>query len=545
MRSVVKRFRTLAVAVGACLLVTMTVGMGSAARTSAGGSGSPSPSLTVRVAQGQLRGTLDSGARAFRQIPYAAAPTGTLRFAAPQAPAAWKGVRGAEKEGPACIQFIGGAGGISDGRATSEDCLNLDVYTPANARSGQQLPVTVWLHGGGAQEGSGTEFGGQRYADRTGSIFVSINYRLGALGYLALPELTKEDPENGSGNYGLLDQIAALKWVTHNISAFGGNARNITVAGQSAGSVAVCNLLASPFAKGLFQRAVLQSSPCNQVQPMSLSDAYAAGEKFAAADGCDATADVLSCLREITPGAKTTAWTGSLVTAGQQALVRSDVYGTPVLPVAPVQAISSGNWNKVPVLIGNVRSENRALNLANLNMTASGYRTTIESSFGLNAAAVLSHYPLSSYKSPFYAYSALLTDSGKACLSYQLASELGSQVPTWEYEFDDPTSPTLRGLQPPGVDMSNGHSAELAYLWNFTLATRPLTSTERALGDKMDTYWAEFAASASPNTQGQPRWQAVTNARHPVTKLSPTGITVSTTDFPAVHQCGFWASLQA
>jgi para-nitrobenzyl esterase len=487
------------------------------------------PRPVVKTADGWLRGTVSQGAREFLGVPYAAPPVYDLRFAPPQPVQHWSGIRSATVQGPACIQFQ--PTGVRNSQATSEDCLYLDIYTPAGARPGGNLPVVFWMHGGAHTQGTGVIYGGQRFATLTNSIFVSINYRLGAYGFLALPQFGQ-----GSGNYGLLDEIAALKWVNDNIAAFGGDTHNITIDGQSAGSGAVCDMLASPLAAGLFERGILESGPCNGTQPLSVSSADAKGEQFASAAGCADPSTVVTCLRN--------AWTPNLVAAEQQVVINSPVYGTPVLPVTPEQAITSGHWNKVPLIIGSVRDEAKLFDIAQADLTAAQYTAEIQSLYGANAAAVLAHYPVSDYPEPFYALAAVGTDSGNACRSYWLASQTASQVPTWEEEFNDPTSPTLFGFQPPGIDMSNAHSAELAYLWNFTLGERPLTATELALGKQMDRSWGAFADQANPNVPGQVAWPMVTTSAHPVIDFRPTGNTVSESVFPTEHQCGFWATIE-
>jgi Carboxylesterase family len=204
------------------------------------------------------------------------------------------------------------------------------------------------------------------------------------------------------------------------------------------------------------------------------------------------------------------------VAAEQKYVINSPTSGTPVLPIPSEQAILSGKWNKVPLIIGSVREENKLFDIAQANLTAAQYVSTIDSQYGANAPTVLAHYPLSNYPAPFYALAAVGTDSGFACHSYWLVNETASQVPTREEEFNDPTSPTLFGFQPPGIDMSNAHSAELAYLSNFTLGERPLTHTELRLGKQMDRYWAGFARNAHPNVPRQTHWPRVTTTNHPV-----------------------------
>ncbi|HZC71543.1 MAG TPA: carboxylesterase family protein [Jatrophihabitans sp.] len=496
--------------------------------------------LTVSTNDGLLKGAVSADAREFLGVPYAQPPVYDLRFAPPQPAQPWAGVRDASRQAPACIQFQ--PSGVRNSQATSEDCLYLDIYTPKDARPGAKLPVVLWAHGGGNTQGTGVIYGGQRFATLTNSIFVSINYRLGAFGFLALAQLDQAS----TGSYGLLDQIAALKWVNNNIAAFGGNPHNITIDGQSAGGDAVCNMLASPMAAGLFERAIMESHACLGHNQSSLSAAEATGENYAAAVGCTDPATVVNCLRGVQPYAiANSAWTPNQVAAEQKVLVRGAPYGTAVLPEATEHAIASGNWNKVPLLVGSVHDEAKLLSaFGHFDITADEYAALIQSQFGANADGVLAHYPASNYPRPFYALAAVGTDSGNACNSYWFAGNIAAQTPTWEEEFNDPTSPTLFGFQPPGIDMSNAHSAELAYLWNFTLGDRPLTNEQIALGKQMDKYWAAFARSGNPNVAGQASWPQVTAGTHPVIDLRPTGNTVSTTEFAAEHQCAFWASIE-
>jgi para-nitrobenzyl esterase len=281
---------------------------------------------------------------------------------------------------------------------------------------------------------------------------------------------------------------------------------------------------------------------------LSLSAAYQRGEQFAAAAGCPVTATattVVSCLTQSPPGTGGPAWTGNLVAAAQQIVINSPVSGAPVLPASPEQAILSGQFNKVPVIVGDVFDDNKLFDIPTfINMTPAQYVAAVDRQFGANASNVLALYPLSNYPSPFYAYAQLGSDSGFVCHSYYLASQLAQWVPTYDEEFNDPTSPTLFGFQPPGIDMSNAHSPELAYLWNFTLGYSPLTPTELALGDRMDRYWGAFARSGNPNTHNLVEWPLVTASQHWAIDFRPTGDTVSTTFVPTAHNCSFWASVE-
>jgi para-nitrobenzyl esterase len=520
----VVRSKKIAISVLVALGLGGCTSSGSAVRATSG-----APELTVHVGDGSLRGTVSQGVREFLGVPYAAPPVRDLRFAPPRPARPWAGVRSATARGPACVQFQ--PMGVPKGQPTSEDCLYLDIYTPAGARSGDRLPVVFWIHGGNFTQGTGTLFGGQRFASLTNSVFVSINYRLGTYGYLALPELAD------SGDYGLLDQIAALGWVRSSIAAFGGDPRNITIDGQSAGSGSVCDMLASPQAAGLFQRAIMESGPCAIIAPIPLSAAEALGGKLAAAAGCGQPRAVVACLRD--------APSSRLVAAAQRDVINAPAYGTRVLPVLPAQAIASGQWNKVPLIIGGVRSEGKLFFIGQAGLTAAQYAAAVDSQYGAAAAAVLAHYPVKSYPAPFYARAAVFTDSLFACPSYWSASELAAQVPTWQEEFDDPASPAMSGYHPPGIDMSDAHSAELAYLWNFALAERPLTAAGLRLGEQMDRYWGAFARTGKPGVPGQVAWPEVTVGTHPVIGFHPANDTVSATLFPAEHQCDFWATIEA
>ena len=524
----------LAVVLGVAMLgLTGCTSSGPAAPPVPGPPAPGPPGLTAHVSDGWLRGGESDGVREFLDVPYAAPPVGNLRFAPPQPTRPWPGVRAATAHGPACIQFQ--PLGVATNQATSEDCLYLDIYTPPGARPGDKLPVLFWIHGGNFTEGTGVIYGGQRFASLTNSIFVSINYRLGAYGYLALPQLQAASSQD-TGDYGLLDQIAALRWVSSNIAAFGGDARDITIDGQSAGSGSVCDLLASPLAAGLFQRGILESGPCAIVAPTQLSEAEGQGGTYAAAAGCTLSSAVVACLRGTA--------TPKLVAAARSDIINAPAYGTPALPVPAAQAIASGHWNKVPLIIGGVLSEGKLFFDTETHLTATQYEVDIEERYGPAATQVLAHYPVRGYPAPFYARAAVFTDSLFACPSYWAAGQLAAQVPTWEEEFDDPTSSVYVSNLPPGINMSNAHSAELGYLWNLSFGDRPHTAAQLRLGDQMDRYWGAFARTANPSVPGQVAWPMVTATTHPVIDFRPTGDTVSATVFPAEHQCGFWQAIE-
>ncbi|MFE3585295.1 carboxylesterase/lipase family protein [Streptomyces vinaceus] len=490
--------------------------------------GSPRPQAAV--AQGVLRGRAaeGSGAEEFLGVPYAAPPVGDARLRPPQEPRPWTGVREAVRQAPACLQFS--PFGLSDPAAVSEDCLYLDVYRPGTARAGARLPVIVWLHGGAYSQGTGTQFGGRTMAELTGSVVVSINYRLGQLGYLGLPEVAGQNPQR-TGSFGLMDQMAALRWTRQNIAAFGGNPGNVTVSGQSAGSGSVCALLAAPSAAGLFHRAVLQSGPCTLLRTPDGARAESEARAFAAGAGCTDAAALAACLRSASGTA--------LVEAARTVPTSGPASGDGLLPVDPATAIGSGRWNKVPVMIGSTRSEARLfVALTQPYLTREQYTAQVLAGYGAAGPEVLARYPVSAYGSPYLALSAVMTDSTFACQTAWTAQLLAAQVPTYVYEFDDPDSPTLRGAQVPGLDESNAHSAELAYLHDFTMGERPLTADQVALATRMKRYWGAFARYGTPVVPGQTAWPA-TGSGATVLTLNPTA-TRTGTSFASDHQCAFW-----
>ncbi|MFD4245929.1 carboxylesterase/lipase family protein [Streptomyces sp. NPDC058525] len=500
-----------------------------AAPAAARGGGAPDP--VVSVAQGSLRGQTRDGAQEFLGVPYAAPPVGEARLRAPGPAARWTGVREAVRQGPACLQFS--PFGLRDPAAVSEDCLYLDVYRPRSARPGARLPVLFWMHGGAYSQGTGTQFGGRTMAELTQTVVVSINYRLGQLGYLELPELNGPR-EVRSGSFGLMDQIAALRWTRENIGAFGGDPRSVTVSGQSAGSGSVCALLAAPSAAGLFHRAVLQSGPCTLLRTTDRARAESLAREFAARAGCSGPAGVAACLRGASGAA--------LVEAARTLPTSGPASGDGLLPVGPERAIRGGAWNRVPVMIGSTRSEGRFfVALTQPNLTREQYAAQVLAGYGAAGPEVLARYPVEAHGSPYLALSAVLTDSTFACHTAWTAELFASQVPTYAYEFDDPRSPTLAGAQVPGLDQSNGHSAELAYLHDFTMGERPLTPVQVALATRMKRYWGAFARFGAPVVPGQVPWPAAVpgSGVAPVLTLGP-GPTGPGSSFGADHQCAFW-----
>jgi para-nitrobenzyl esterase len=316
---------------GALLLSALTALAVLSPAAVAAGSASP----VVHTPDGALRGVRDQGVDSFLGIRYAQPPTGRLRWVPPKPVTPWPGVRSAEAYGNRCPAPASGNGPES----LTEDCLFLNVQRPADTRPGGRLPVYVWIHGGGLATGSSNQHDGTRFVRETGIIVVTINYRLGVLGFLAHPALTAAQGE--SGNYGFMDQQQALRWVRRNITAFGGDPHQVTIGGESAGGWSVCGHLTAPGSRGLFARAVSESGSCFS---WSQADADSFAGQVASPVGCPATADpaAIACLRQVPVQALLDAasnWFGPLL-----------VNTTPTLPKDPFQAVTTGAFTRVPVL---------------------------------------------------------------------------------------------------------------------------------------------------------------------------------------------------
>ncbi len=487
----------------------------------------------VPTDRGVVRGISADGVDKFLGIPYAAPPVGSLRWRPPAPAAGWRGVRPATTLPPACAQRVNSNGP----RSEAEDCLYLSVYRPQRLR--RRAPVLFWIHGGGLNTGTGNQHDGSLMARTNGIVVVSINYRLGAFGFLALPSLSTEAPDHVSGNYGLLDQLAALHWTNRNIAAFGGDPRNVTIAGESAGGFSVCDALASPLARGLFARAVIQSGSCPS---QTLSAGEASGAQFAAAAGCSDPATAAACLRAEPAGA---------LLDTNPAPANSATVGGSYLPVAPADAIASGNFTRVPVIIGSNHDEGRTFAQGFANFTQQQYEGFVQTLFGARAPQVLEQYPWSAYPSPYtaaYAIGDIWTDSGfivgiGGCGTQKLAQQFARYTRTFAYQFDDRNAPGLN-QNLPGYQWGAGHAMELAYMWpsfdNGIPLYPQLTPPQQQLSREMVRYWGAFARFGAPQVFGQALWPAYGSGR--MLSLRPGGqsVPLSDAEYAAEHKCAFW-----
>jgi para-nitrobenzyl esterase len=473
----------------------------------------------------------------FRGIPYAAPPVGDLRWRPPQPAKRWKRILDATQFAGHCAQPPSPFGEAT----TNEDCLYLNVYVP-KPKSVHDLfpilkPVMVWIHGGAFFLGESDGYDPTRLVEQ-GVVVVTINYRLGLLGFLAHPALTAESAYGGSGNYGIMDQQAALKWVERNIALFRGDPRNVTVFGQSAGGLSVHTHLASTGSAGLFDQAIIQSGAYALTQA-PLAAAEAAGANFATAAGCpDQTA---ACLRA--------APVANLLAAGGAAGFTPNI-DNHVLTQTVRNALATGTFNQVPLLEGSNHDEWRLFVgltevATGMPLSAAGYPAAIAATLriSLAQATVIATlvYPLAAYPSPSVALGAVGTDAIFACNSRVSARLASGFVPTFAYEFDDPNAPQ-RFLPPLSFPMGAYHSSEVQYVFDTDSAipSPGFAPDQQALADAMVEYWTNFAKRGDPNHTGNPAWDAYATATDSIQSLAPTAIQPTTT-FATDHKCSVWA----
>ncbi|GAA0281898.1 carboxylesterase/lipase family protein [Cryptosporangium japonicum] len=492
----------------------------------------------VKTDNGTVRGANEAGYRSFLGIPYAAPPVGARRWMPPEPAAKWSGERAATEAGAACPQ-AGSivSGGDSGNGSTTEDCLYLNVYTPTDgtarrtlpeqARDGK-LPVMVWIHGGSYTSGAGSDYGPGRLVTEGGVIVVTINYRLGALGFLGLSELSKEQPL-GSGNYGLLDQQAALRWVQKNIANFGGDAKNVTLFGESAGGGSVCSQLVSPEADGLFAKAIAESGCALRGPAQSVAETT--GATFAAKLGCSGAA-VLTCLR-----GKSVAEVRAASNVSGTSLTYAPATGGPVLPTDIETAFSRGTFKDVPLLQGTNHDEGRlfVLSLGLQNVGPELYATAVRRATGNLAPRIIERYPLSKYGTPGDALGAIITDATFSCPALRTNTSAAKHTTVYAYEFNDPNAPLPKiGTYP----LKAAHAAELPYLFDLK-RLGALPPTAQKLSKEMVAYWTSFAIDGNPNTGGAAKWDKFGPGMQ---ALVPEGSKpLPSTSFSADHNCDFWA----
>lgn len=490
------------------------------------------PSPIVRVRQGWLRGIrAGDGLDRYLGVPYAAPPVGALRWKPPEPPAPWRGLRAAESLPPRCAQ-IGNEG------PGAEDCLYLNVFVPRHPHRPGRLPVLFYIHGGSLRVGSSWDDDPSRIASETETIVVMVNYRLGMLGFLAHPALDQEAEGGVSGNYGLLDQQAALRWVHEEIDAFGGDPSRVTIGGASAGAWSVCAHLTSEANRGSFAHAIMQSGDC---YAQTVDYVEATGLRFASALGCAGdTGSAASCLR-----AKSAS---ELLAADSWSYEADIVWGGPLLPEAPAAAVAAGRFQHVPLFFGFTENEVRSEAAFLYPMTPADYLANLGDAFGGHAADVMSLYPSSSYPDPFYAFADALDDSGIAgpgsCLLLGDADTFSRQVPTYVYQFDDQTAPNPSWITAaPGFVDGASHGSDEPYWFDRPGdPIAPLDDGQRALAHQMVQFLGAFVERGAPSVDSQSHWPRYDPSRQRVMRLRLESAAV-TTSVATDNHCSFWRSL--
>jgi para-nitrobenzyl esterase len=462
----------------------------------------------VHLGSGSIRGqTLPDGGAVFKGIPYAAAPTGERRWQSPQPVANWSGIREATNYGAPCEQP---AQGWNDSliSAESEDCLYLNVWTPS-LKPTARLPVMVWIHGGAFVGGAGTDavFAGGEIT-KHGVLLVTLNYRLGIFGFFAHPDLSRHSVHRSSGNYGLEDQLAALDWVHNNIAAFGGDPKNVTIFGQSAGGMSVVVMLASPLTQGKFQRAIVESGAILVGPPLqTLQEAESAGRQFAGTEG-------IRELRALSAA--------DLIqrTGGYLASHRETRFGPTidqyVLTADPGATFAEHREHPLPLIIGNNAREGFG------RLNEEGLAEAIKHFYGAAAGPALASYGADAANRPppdpvlGSAANQWMTDTSFRCSAVMMAAWHAAGAPVYSYQFEQSI---------PGKDADGAaHSYELPYVFGNLLSEGPLaggySAADHRLSGTIVEYWTRFAKSGDPNDRPLPSWPRFNDASRPYMRLS-------------------------
>jgi para-nitrobenzyl esterase len=462
-----------------------------------------------------------AGIRSFKGIPFAAPPVGELRWRAPQPVKPWEGERSADQFGPRCVQTarLGNIDPLNP--RMSEDCLYLNVWTPAKS-AGERLPVMVWIYGGSFNVGAGSEpwYNGANLAKK-GVIVVTLNYRVDVFGFLAHPELTAESEHHASGDYGLMDQAAALGWVKRNIAAFGGDPGRVTVFGESAGSLSVSALMASPLGRGLFQHAIGESGAMlypdkSPYALASLAKAEQAGVQFAAMLSAHSIKDLRAKPAEAVLDAVVKNPTGTVVSRGP-------IIDGYVLPSNAAEIFAKGQQSDVPLLAGSTADEGTLFaGRVQPPPTPDSYKEQVRKVFGDYADAVLNVYPDTTPEQTKASFAALFGDqliSYPTWLWDELQAKTG-KAPTYRYLFDlRPPAPetSLTPLAAPGVF----HTAEILYVFdNLQVRDWPWRPEDRRMAETLSSYWVNFAKNGNPNGPGLPDWPTYAGPRGTVMRLA-------------------------
>ncbi len=512
---------------------------------------------SVRTAEGPVQGFVHNGMSTFLGIPYAAPPTGAQRWQPPQPATAWTGTLSATKFANTCPQ-ITELGVFAGPVSLTEDCLYLNVFTPSTA-SAKKLPVLLWIHGGGLFDGESNDYDATalvKGGPAGPTVVVTINYRLGLLGYFGHPVIDAEGHD--FGNYGLMDQQAALHWVQRNIAAFGGDPGNVTVGGQSAGATSTAALVISPASAGLFHRAIFESGALLTVAPRELAEQR--GSKFAEAAGCgeEVNGAAAQCLRKLSV-AKILSLQGTAAANGPY--VNGLLVDGKVLPIPGDTAWTTGKFNHMPIMNGSVADEGAfSASIDELffgPMTPERYAELMKVTYGGPAgpgagppnypegtpAAVTAKYPLDAYKTPGDAWVAVATDSN-VCKHPYLDSRVSQHVPLYAYEFSDRDAAWYF----PKLSFAHGaaHTIDIQFLFNDWRGgplgiPHQLTPQEHALSKQLVAAWTNFMYTGNPNLKGDAPWPRYNDgSKVYLSQNVPHLSTITEAQFRAAHKCDFW-----
>jgi para-nitrobenzyl esterase len=540
-------------------------GMSSApALAHGGGYGHGNSAPVVYTDKGAVRGLVKDGVNEYLGIPYAAPPVGNLRWRPPQPAHRWRGVRDATEYANTCPQ-VTGLGAFAGPNSITEDCLYLNVFTTGSGHGhhhhhGGGKPVIVWIHGGGNFDGSTNGYDATRLAKGgpygTETVVVTLNYRLGLLGFFSHPAINTEG--HLWGNYGILDQQAVLRWVQRNIRAFGGDPSRVALGGQSAGAVDTGANQLSPLAAGLFNRAIYQSAPGFFSTLTSAATAESGGTAFAAAAGCPGTgSSAAACLRALSTQ-RVLQLQGTPNANGPY--VKGFFVDGTVIPTTPQQGFSTGQFNQMPILGGRVRDEgNFGISIREYfsgppqaPLTEQEYQDTVNASFGSNASLVLGEYPSSNYGGdPQLAYNRVSTDPA-ACRGLHVEKLWAQYVPVYAYEFNY-QSPPYYFPKMPGFQPLAYHTADIQFVfknWHGgqlgvnldpnTGVPRELNAAERHLSDQIIGAWTNFADTGNPNGSGNSPWPQFTTSSETYLSQNLTLSTLSSSDYRTIYHCDFW-----